>query len=292
MNDENKYVEDLIKKMQNPNANDRYEACERLRGYPQITPEAIKALQAVVNDPDPSVADAARRALEVHLPSVPSPELPNQESLGGSLSEPVGSQTVPGKHISWLRVWIKAITQPSTASFQEILNDPSATRRRGLTWILIAGLFYALRAFLALMYTPVYGDSYSLGAFSYFLACLVPIIAAILLMVFYLAMGIIGIIAKIMGGKGNFNHFLYITSSFFAPLLLIDLIIFYIPYVNVLAYLILIYAWVLLVIAVMTEYKFKVGRAIIALIIPTILFCLVNASYFIYVLSSRANSLP
>ncbi len=142
------------------------------------------------------------------------------------------------------------------------------------------------------MYTPVYGDSYTIGAFSYFLVCLVPIIATILLLVFYLGVGIISIIAKIMGGKGNFNHFLYITSAFFVPLLLIDLIIFYIPYVNLLAYLILIYAWVLMVIAVMTEYKFKVGKAIITLIIPTILFGIANASYFIYIFSSRATSLP
>lgn len=124
-----------------------------------------------------------------------------------------------------------------------------------------------------MLYTPVYGDNYSIGSFSYYLTCLLPVIAAIILLGFYLAVGVINIIAKIMGGRGNFNHLLYITSAFTAPILIIDLIIFYIPYVNLLVYPSLIYTWILLVLAVMTVYKFKVGRAIITLIIPAIIFC-------------------
>lgn len=110
-----------------------------------------------------------------------------------------------GRHLDWKVVWLKALTQPSTASFQEILNDPGVSKKRGLTWIFIAGFFYALRAFIVVLYTPVYSDSYSIGSFSYFLVCLLPLVAAILLLGFYLAVGIINICAKILGGLGSFT---------------------------------------------------------------------------------------
>jgi hypothetical protein len=194
-----------------------------------------------------------------------------------------------GRHLDWKEVWLKALTQPSTSSFQEIINDPAVSKKRSLTWIFIVGFLYAVRAFIVVINTPVYGDSYSIGSFSYFLVCLLPVIAAIMLLGFYLAVGVINIIAKIMGGRGNFNQLLVITTAFTAPILIIDLIIFKIPYVNLLVYPILIYAWVLLVLAIMTVYKFKVGRAIITLIIPAITFFGAYALYFSYVLSSRIN---
>jgi len=80
---EKEYIEDLLKMLQSPKADKRYEACERLRGVPEITPEAIKALQEAVNDPNKEVVDAARRALAVQLtpepPSTGSP-MPRPET--------------------------------------------------------------------------------------------------------------------------------------------------------------------------------------------------------------------
>jgi len=45
----------------------RYDACEELRVMSDLPEKAILALQETVNDPDPMVADAARRALAVYI---------------------------------------------------------------------------------------------------------------------------------------------------------------------------------------------------------------------------------
>lgn len=64
-----RHIEKQIDMLQSPRAKTRYEACENLRVAPTITPEAIQALQSVLNDPDQDVAEAAQDALNVHLSS-------------------------------------------------------------------------------------------------------------------------------------------------------------------------------------------------------------------------------
>lgn len=68
MDDLTKHIEKLVIQLQSPNKNKRYEACEFLRVAPTITPEAIMALQNILKDPAPDVAEAAQRALSVHSP--------------------------------------------------------------------------------------------------------------------------------------------------------------------------------------------------------------------------------
>jgi len=61
----------LITNLRSHRSSTRYEACEELRVAPVIPPEALSALRAMTNDPDPGVADAARRALATHSPPPP-----------------------------------------------------------------------------------------------------------------------------------------------------------------------------------------------------------------------------
>jgi hypothetical protein len=56
----------VLTMLQNPRANSRYDACEELRVAETITPDAAAALKLALADPDPSVAEAAQRALEAH----------------------------------------------------------------------------------------------------------------------------------------------------------------------------------------------------------------------------------
>jgi hypothetical protein len=59
-------VQKLVAMLRSPKANVRYEACELLRVAPEITPEAIVALENALRDPDPHVAEGAKTALNVH----------------------------------------------------------------------------------------------------------------------------------------------------------------------------------------------------------------------------------
>ena len=61
----------LITNLTSHRAGTRYDACEELRVAPAIPQEAMSALRAAANDPDPGVADAARRALAAHSPPPP-----------------------------------------------------------------------------------------------------------------------------------------------------------------------------------------------------------------------------
>ena len=62
------HIQKLVVKLQSSKANERYEACEHLRGAPELTPEAVKALQIALNDPDKDVVESAKSALNIHLP--------------------------------------------------------------------------------------------------------------------------------------------------------------------------------------------------------------------------------
>lgn len=55
-----------LDQLSSPNKIKRYNACEELRLAPRLSPEAILALEKASGDPDPEVAEAARRALLVH----------------------------------------------------------------------------------------------------------------------------------------------------------------------------------------------------------------------------------
>jgi hypothetical protein len=281
--DEDKYLQDLIEKLRSPKASIRYEACERLRGLPEITPEAIKALQEVVNDPDPEVSDAAKRALDVQL----QPES-TLETSTAPIVEPELVPSAPGRHLDWKEVWIKAITQPSVASFQEILDDPIASMTRGLIWIFIVGVIYALIAIAAFGYymqqiTLAYGANINLSSIPliYIICGVLSIVVGLPLGIF-LSAGVIHIISTIMGGQGDFDKLVYIVSSFTAPTLLITGVIAYIPIVKLLSYLISIYIIILYIISIMTVYKFSVGKAILTYFIPTIIGVILAACTFIF----------
>jgi hypothetical protein len=56
----------LLAKLESPKVSTRYEACEELRVAPSVPPEAVAALHKAADDPHPSVADAAKRAIAAH----------------------------------------------------------------------------------------------------------------------------------------------------------------------------------------------------------------------------------
>ena len=56
-------IEKSLNDLSSPDKNTRYEACEVLRLADSLPETAIKALEAATQDPDPLVAEAARRAL-------------------------------------------------------------------------------------------------------------------------------------------------------------------------------------------------------------------------------------
>jgi hypothetical protein len=68
--------EKLIAMLRSAKASDRYDACELLRVAPEIAPETVLALENVLRDPDPEVAERAASALRVHSSAARQPPAP------------------------------------------------------------------------------------------------------------------------------------------------------------------------------------------------------------------------
>lgn len=293
MNGENKYIDDLIQKLKSPDPAIRAEACERLRDYPQIPLEAVQALQEAAHDPDEDVAGAARRALKVHLPPEETPEPAIQEAAGAALTGTVVGQAVPAKHFSWFEAWMKAITEPRVASFQELLDDPAASASRGLTWVGIVSLVYGLilmlvTTLIGLPFLSDYGN-FNLGSSLLYVVCGVPFIAVTMVLGVMLSAAIMNLIARALGGEGNYSKLVYLVSAFSTPLLLITGVIAYIPIVNWASTLISFYMIALYVLAIMTVYKFSTGKAILTYFIPTIVACVITACIIAFMLPAFMN---
>ena len=69
----------LLGQLNSADKNKRYDACELLRVSPTLPPEAISALQAATHDSEEDVAEAAQRALAIHL--APGPAQPRHAPL-------------------------------------------------------------------------------------------------------------------------------------------------------------------------------------------------------------------
>jgi len=201
---------------------------------------------------------------------------------------------MPGEHLSWIQVWIKAITEPRVASFQQILDDPDARMTRGLIWLFTVSLIYALISMLVIGFISYQGFSdYGLGTETGYgillILCGTPIIAIFTMAGYLLSSAIFNLIARLLGGEGNFEKLVYITSAFISPMLLITGVIAFIPIVNLLSCLTGIYTLVLYVVAFMTVYKFSTGKAILAYFLPTIVACIIFACSIIVLVPVLAN---
>ena len=71
-----------LERLKSPNKSTRFDACEMLRIAPSIPPQAIDALRLATQDPDQLVAEAAGRALALHMQPVTVPAVNSPEPAG------------------------------------------------------------------------------------------------------------------------------------------------------------------------------------------------------------------
>lgn len=86
-------------RLSSPKASERYEACENLRVSPVLPLSAISALEATLADPDPSVADAAKRALTLHRQATPK-LMQSRRGQSAELAQTVSPTEKPSAHPS------------------------------------------------------------------------------------------------------------------------------------------------------------------------------------------------
>jgi pilus assembly protein Flp/PilA len=200
------------------------------------------------------------------------------------MSEEYGSYQ--SKSLSWSETWIKALTQPSEASYAEIANDPEATPRRAYTWIFISSLIgYIIYMFVSsLLGTNMIGERV-LGSLVAAVLCGAPIGGLLAVLGIMINAGISQLIASALGGTGTYSKLVYAVAAYTAPLSLISFFLGIIPYVNCLALPLGLYGIFLNITAVKAVNRFSWGKAVISSIVILVLLIVLVAIVVIVVLA-------
>lgn len=205
-------------------------------------------------------------------------------------------QFMPQTNFTWSEVWIKAITQPSVATFQQIIRDPKASLDRAFAWVagvivvssilsLIGQLiwtttwggsgFYNYNYFYTNTTTgnatginPAYATGYSLGSS----ICCLPFQIIFALIFWVILVGVMHITARVLGGSGIFEKSFYGFAAIYAPLTLLMAVINLVPLVGLcISFFVGLYGIYVLTIAMKAVHNIGWGEAFVSAIAPVLL---------------------
>ena len=194
-----------------------------------------------------------------------------------------------------IETWIKALTSPNAAAYQQIVNDPGASMTKGLVWLagfgFVGGLFNgivqaifgvsAMRQFQRAF--EQYGDMDipmpAGGAGGGFLSIVGSAFGGLFGAVIggLIVVGLVQLVSKMLKGTGTFEKLFYGYAAYAAPLSLVTSLVGAIPFVNFcLGPILGIYGLVLAVVANKATHGYDTGKAVIAVLAPMLLvflFC-------------------
>lgn len=200
--------------------------------------------------------------------------------------------------LPWNQVWMKAITSPSEATYEEIISDPNANLSRAFTWIAltsvlgsIISIVFALCLFslnigagafptsdasqFGSVLTPSTGAM--LGGLGIFALCSIPFSAVLAVVGLVITSGAANIIAKsFFNGQGTFEQLTYSYSAILSPITLISIALSAIPVVGAcLSLPLALYSLYLQGLSVRTVHRLDWGPSLIsALALPIVLIIL------------------
>jgi MFS family permease len=186
-----------------------------------------------------------------------------------------------------IETWRRVLTQPGEPVFEQERANPNGTLQTALIWMVIAGVVAAIFGWLA----GVIGAASSAAMLSQVLppearAEVGPMLGAFtggagLVAIIVVPVGfligtfILHLIAKVLGGQGDYGKFAYLVSTYQAPLTMVSSILSIIPFLGgCIGLLIVIYTYVESYFAVKVNYGLTSGKAIITVLIPLILVIL------------------
>ena len=193
------------------------------------------------------------------------------------------------------RTWLNVLTKPGEEVFEAEKSRPQATLGTALIMMVIAAVIGALFTLLrGWMFQAQLG---AMGGFEAILqqADLPPELSAQLtnslstifsprigiagalgglvmsLLGFLVFVGILHLVARLLGGQGEYGRYAYLNASFYAPLSIVAGLLGFIPVLgSCLAFLLVIYEMVLAFFATKVEYKLSSGRALVVVLLPLI----------------------
>lgn len=212
------------------------------------------------------------------------------------------------------QTWLKATTSPNDATFEELRRKPDATVTTAIIWMAIYGAISAvigvLGGFMAMstMSTmiPQLTSQFELSpaeaaqleqVFRMFtgggmgMAGFASLANIVMVPLFFLiGVGIYFLIAKVLGGTGDFGRFAYLNAAFAAPLGILTTLLSLVPFIGCISIFISIYSLVLVYFTVKVEHSLSSGRAIMVVLIP-LLVMIVLMSCFVFSLIGMVMTL-
>ena len=194
---------------------------------------------------------------------------------------------------SIFQTWVKVLSSPGEEVFVAEREKSSATLRTALVWVFLASVIAAILGVLqSLVFSSAMG---SMGQFARLLPAELQggfevmsqtgatggTFGSLALIIvgpigFLIGVGIYHVTASILGGRGQYGRYAYLSATFNAPLLIVSSLLGFVPIAGSCISLTLpIYQFVLAYFAIKAEYGLSQGRAIVAVVAPLLIVLIV-----------------
>jgi hypothetical protein len=211
-----------------------------------------------------------------------------------------------------IQTWVYVLTHPDEATFEQERHKPNANLTTALIWIVIAAVISTILSFVASRFyfaaqtsmmmqmfermdlPPEARDEMAqlfssglmaavMGGASVFAIILTPIL-------FLIGVGILHLIARALGGTGDYGRYAYLLAVFQAPLNIALAVVGLVPVLGgCVAFFGWIYGLVLTYYATKVEQNLTAGRAIAVVVIPLIIGIVLFACVIIAVVGMFAS---
>lgn len=182
-----------------------------------------------------------------------------------------------------IQTWIKAFLKPKETFVQEKTN---ASIGKAILYIVIGSIIGGiLGSIYSLLVSLVFGFGlFSLPVFVFTLIANIVLFPIASVIFSFISIGFFFIIAKLLGGKGNFSTLFYFVSLYFVPLTTIMYLLIFIPVIGVLfIFVLLLYSLYLFYHALKESQELSGGKAILAIIIPIIVLFVLSFVLFLLI---------
>ena len=195
------------------------------------------------------------------------------------------------------QTWVNVLTHPNEQTFESEKESPNATLQTALIWIVGAAVVTAILGFLqSVIFRGVATSSmqqfmnmadlppeasqmmnvFTTGGAGAIMSGAGGFLGIILTPIFFMiGVGIFHLIAKLLGGQGQFDKYAYLLAAFQAPISIATAVLAFVPVLGgCIGALISIYSLVLAYFATKVNYGLTSGRAIVVVLVPLIVFFL------------------
>ncbi len=205
------------------------------------------------------------------------------------------------------QTWVAVLIKPGEEVFEAERQKASATLTTALVWVVLAAVVTAL---LGLLQRAQQQFSSSLagmepmlelmpaesraqietiantGTFDEFMRAVSLGSIVIAPIFFVIGIGILHLVASVLGGQGQFGRYAYLNATFSAPISIISSLFGFVPWVGgCVGFILLIYQLALAYFATKVEYGLSAGRAIVVVLAPVLFIVVLVACGMIVVFS-------